>query len=171
MNVRPGITFCYYIFQTKEGYMGAVRTYRGLYSLLLPERSAEAIKNTIKSSFKKLKSRSKPFIRLKKKIKAYFSGKNVRFNLKLDLGGFSDFDKKVFAVTATIPRGQTRSYSWIARLIGDNRYSRAVGQALSRNRLPIIIPCHRVIGKKDFGGFSYGMDNKRMLLKAEGRLW
>ncbi|MCX5748732.1 MAG: methylated-DNA--[protein]-cysteine S-methyltransferase [Candidatus Saganbacteria bacterium] len=171
MGVTQRKTFTYAIFKMPAGYMAAIRTYKGLYSIILPKKTPSELIETVKKTFKKIRKYSASFGGLKKKLKRYFAKKRVRFNYRLDLEGFSDFDKKVFAVTATIPRGQTRSYSWVARLIGDTNFSRAVGQALSRNRLPVVIPCHRVVGKKDFGGFSYGMDNKRLLLNAEGRLW
>ena len=68
-----------------------------------------------------------------------------------------------------IPRGQVRSYEWIARTIGHPRAARAVGTALSRNKLPIMIPCHRVIRKNgELGGFAYGVSMKRKLLELEG---
>lgn len=163
--------FIFFIFKVPAGYLGAVRTYKGIYSLVLPKRTYSEAFDIIRGSYSRLKKCSSPFKGLKKRLREYFNGKKVRFALKLDLDGFSDFDKRVFAVTSTIPSGQTRTYSWIAQAVGNSKFSRAVGQALSRNRLPVIIPCHRVIGKNDFGGFSYGVENKRMLLKAEGRLW
>ncbi|MDD5382276.1 MAG: MGMT family protein, partial [Candidatus Margulisbacteria bacterium] len=68
--------------------------------------------------------------------------------------------------------GEVRSYAWVADKVGSPKEVRAVGQALKRNRLPIIIPCHRVVNKSgDLGGFSGGVDLKRKLLKIEGRVW
>ena len=65
--------------------------------------------------------------------------------------------------------GETRSYAWIARKMGKPRAMRAVGQALGRNPLPIIVPCHRVVaGDGGFGGFTGGIEMKRKLLKLEG---
>ncbi len=82
------------------------------------------------------------------------------------------FQKQVYAVVKTIPSGEVRSYSWVAEKIGNPKAARAVGQALKRNRLPIVIPCHRVIKKSgELGGFSGGLDLKHELLKIEGRIW
>ena len=67
--------------------------------------------------------------------------------------------------------GEVRSYGWVAKSIGNGRARRAVGRALSRNRIPIVIPCHRVVRKDgDIGGFSSGVPMKRVLLKIEGHV-
>ncbi len=81
------------------------------------------------------------------------------------------FQKKVWRTVKTIPCGQTRSYKWVAERIGNPQAFRAVGQALKKNPLPGIIPCHRVIrsdGK--LGGFSKGWKEKKRLLESENAL-
>lgn len=79
------------------------------------------------------------------------------------------FQKRVYIAVSSIPKGQTRSYKWIAEKLGNPRFSRAVGQALKRNPYVGCVPCHRVI-KNDglLGGFSKGRKAKIRLLKAEG---
>jgi len=79
------------------------------------------------------------------------------------------FQKKVLMVVSTIPKGQVRSYKWVAEKIGRPGAFRAVGQALNRNPIPVIVPCHRVI-KSDLklGGFSRGAKVKKELLLSEG---
>ena len=84
------------------------------------------------------------------------------------LGSYSDFLRKVLAVTAKIPYGETRSYQWVASKIGDPKSSRAVGQALARNPIPGIIPCHRVIRKDgNAGNYFLGRALKESLLMKE----
>ncbi len=81
---------------------------------------------------------------------------------------YTPFQRKVWNAVKAIPYGETRSYKWVAKKIGNPKAARAVGQALKRNPLLIIIPCHRVIcsdGK--LGGFSQGLKKKRELLKLE----
>jgi methylated-DNA-[protein]-cysteine S-methyltransferase len=81
------------------------------------------------------------------------------------------FQKGVWEMVKTIPYGQTRTYKWVAEKIGNPEAFRAVGQALKKNPLPGIIPCHRVIrsdGK--LGGFSKGLKEKARLLKLENAL-
>ena len=81
----------------------------------------------------------------------------------------TDFEKRVYELVSKIPRGETRSYKWVAVGIGNPKSSRAVGSALNRNPYIGIVPCHRVI-KSDgsIGGFARGIRQKRELLKAEG---
>lgn len=90
------------------------------------------------------------------------------FNMRLCLDSFSTFTRKVLQKIREIPYGEKRSYSWVAEEVGLKRGSRAVGQALKRNPLTIIIPCHRII-KKDgkIGGFSKGVMLKKELLEME----
>jgi methylated-DNA-[protein]-cysteine S-methyltransferase len=104
---------------------------------------------------------------LKRTIRKALSGKTFSVP-PLDLNAFSDFQKKVFKATSTIPWGQTQSYAWIAQKIDQPRASRAVGGALHANPLPIFIPCHRVIASRGaLGGFNAGLKWKRLLLKLE----
>jgi len=98
----------------------------------------------------------------------YFSGHRVTFPDELDLSGATAFQREVWEVTRLILYGETRSYAWVAEQIRKPQAVRAVGQALGRNPLPTIIPCHRVItsdGK--LGGFSDGVEMKRHLLGLE----
>lgn len=84
-------------------------------------------------------------------------------------GEFTPFEKKVYAACAAIPRGEVRSYKWIAARINRPNAYRAVGNALHKNRYPGIIPCHRVIrADGSIGGFAYGARTKHRLLKEEG---
>ena len=86
----------------------------------------------------------------------------------IDWSRYTPFQKKVWEAVKTIPYGETRSYKWVAENIGNPRAARAVGQALKRNPLPGIIPCHRVIRSDgSLGGFSRGLKKKRDLLRAE----
>jgi methylated-DNA-[protein]-cysteine S-methyltransferase len=84
---------------------------------------------------------------------------------------FSDFEKKVYAAVSKIPRGEVRSYKWVAVKIGRPGACRAVGNALNKNPYIGKIPCHRVI-KSDgsIGGFAKGAARKKEMLKAETRL-
>jgi len=86
----------------------------------------------------------------------------------IDLSKYTPFQRKVWEVVQTIPYGETRSYKWVAERIGNPRAVRAVGQALKRNPLPGIVPCHRVIcSDGSLGGFSQGLKMKRELLRSE----
>lgn len=110
-----------------------------------------------------------PFITAcKTQLAEYFDGTRKRFSLKLDLMDFTPFHREVFRLVQSIPYGRTRTYSDIAKVMGKPGASRAVGQANGHNPMPIIIPCHRVIGKEgDLRGYAYGLDIKRALLEKE----
>lgn len=104
----------------------------------------------------------------RKEIGAYLAGRLCSFRAPCDISGLSAFTRAVLEVTARIPYGQVRSYRWIAGRLGKPGASRAVGNALARNPIPIIIPCHRVVRSDgDLGGYALGLNWKRRLLKLE----
>ena len=101
---------------------------------------------------------------------AYFRGELEVFDIPLHLTG-TDFQKSVWRALAEIPFGQTISYGELARRVGNPKASRAVGMANNANPIPIVIPCHRVIGaNRSLTGFGGGLETKEFLLKHEGVL-
>jgi O-6-methylguanine DNA methyltransferase len=100
-------------------------------------------------------------------VRSYFSGHRVAFTNKLDLSPATAFQRRVWEITKLIPYGETRSYSWVAEQLGRAEAVRAVGRALARNPLPIIIPCHRVVAKDGVGGYSGGVEMKKYLIWLE----
>ncbi len=109
---------------------------------------------------------------LEEELKAYFRGDRVTFDFPLDLAGAPEFYLEVWNVVKNIPYGEVRSYGWVARELGRPAAARAVGQALARNPVPVIIPCHRVIHCNGTpGGFAGRMsfvETKLKLLSLEG---
>ncbi len=100
----------------------------------------------------------------------YFAGKRRRFNLPLAASGTA-FQRSVWTALEGIPYGEVRSYGDIARAIGRASAARAVGAANGRNPLPIVVPCHRVIGGNGrLTGFAGGLQAKKTLLQMEGAL-
>ncbi len=98
----------------------------------------------------------------------YFRGELRRFSTKIKLLG-SEFGIRVYKELQKIPYGTTISYQELAKRVGNERASRAVGNANGKNPIAIIVPCHRVIAKNgSIGGFSGGVDIKRALLRLEG---
>ena len=101
-------------------------------------------------------------------IEQYFAGERTAFELELAVDG-TEFQREVWHEVAAIPFGRTRSYGEIAGAIGRPGASRAVGAANGANKLPLVIPCHRVIGgDRSLTGFGGGLDVKRRLLEFEG---
>lgn len=111
--------------------------------------------------------RNDAFKPVKEQLRAYFEGNLTCFDLKLKPQG-TDFQLKVWQALLQIPYGETRSYGEIAAMVGNPDASRAVGSANGQNPLPIVIPCHRVIGS-DGGltGFGGGLECKKFLLSHE----
>jgi methylated-DNA-[protein]-cysteine S-methyltransferase len=102
-------------------------------------------------------------------LDSYLKGKRVDFDVDIDISGESQFTQKVLRELRKIPYGKVRSYLWIGKRVGHTMGARAVGQAVKRNPIPIIIPCHRVIREDgSLGGFSLGEEIKKRLLVLEG---
>src|SRR2546423_294405 len=102
-----------------------------------------------------------------RQLQAYFEGELKSFDVPLEIVG-TEFQKRIWSALRTIPYGQRRSYSEIAAQIGAPRAVRAVGAANGRNPIPIIVPCHRVIGASgSLVGFGGGLPWKRLLLDLE----
>ncbi len=105
-----------------------------------------------------------------RELAEYFAGQRRGFNVTLAPRG-TDFQKRVWQALAAIPFGQTRSYVQLAAEIGNAAAMRAVGAANGRNPIPIIVPCHRVIGANgSLTGFGGGLPTKEFLLRLEGAL-
>ena len=108
------------------------------------------------------------FVDVVQQLKEYFDGERTEFDLRLSPSG-TPFQLDVLDALLTIPLGETRSYQEIARQIGRPSAVRAVGAANGRNPIPIVIPCHRVIGADgSLTGFGGGLETKRFLLELEG---
>ncbi len=110
---------------------------------------------------------SQPFREVTRQLEEYFAGKRQNFDLPLQPEG-TPFQLATWRALQEIPYGETRAYSEIARRIGRPRAARAVGAANGSNPIPIVIPCHRVIGAAgDLTGFGGGLSVKRFLLELE----
>jgi methylated-DNA-[protein]-cysteine S-methyltransferase len=103
-----------------------------------------------------------------KELTEYFESGRDHFSLKITFTHGTAFDQRVWLALRKIPYGETRTYKWLAEKIGKPGAGRAVGQSLSRNPLPIILPCHRIIESDgSIGGYSAGINIKRRLLDLE----
>ena len=157
------------LFDTSLGWLGVIGSQHGLKEVILPQESKEAVLGQIKARGYAVETCNPAlFGDLLQRLKRYLKGEKVQFPDKLDFGMASGFRKGVWSITCAIPYGETRSYAWVAAQLDMPKAARAVGQALGRNPLPIIVPCHRVLSS-DGGlcGFSAGLDMKRRLLSLE----
>jgi methylated-DNA-[protein]-cysteine S-methyltransferase len=109
----------------------------------------------------------KPF---RKELDSYFAGRLKHFRTPIRFTTGTTFEQKVWNALLNIPSGETRSYTWIAGEIGNPKAVRAVGRALGKNPLPIICPCHRIIGSDgSLTGYAGGVRIKKRLLELESR--
>jgi methylated-DNA-[protein]-cysteine S-methyltransferase len=104
----------------------------------------------------------------RRELDDYFGGRRREFDLPLDRRLMSDFMRRVLSATSTIPFGSVSTYGAVARDAGSPRGSRAAGNALGSNPMPIVIPCHRVLhADGGIGGYTGGLERKRTLLELE----
>ncbi len=106
---------------------------------------------------------------LARELDQYFNGMRREFDIKYDLSGLTPFQTRVLNATAKIPFGSVSTYGAIAKRAGDQKAARAAGGALNQNPIPIVVPCHRVVGANGaLVGYAGGLDVKRRLLGIEG---
>ena len=157
------------LFDTCLGWMGVVGSPGGLRRVILPQESKEAVASQVggrEYAFESCDFAS--FGDLPQRLKRYLEGEPVNFPEKLDLAGTTRFQQSVWQIARAIPYAETRSYAWVAGQLGLPRAARAVGQALGRNPVPIVVPCHRVIGSdSSLVGFGAGVEMKQRLLRLE----
>ncbi len=109
--------------------------------------------------------------RIVREIAAYFDGtRRDLTDIPVDLSGSSAFEREVYEAARCIPFGKVATYGQIAKAIGRPRAQRAVGNALGKNPIGIVIPCHRVVASDGLGGFTGGLEHKKALLRFEGVL-
>jgi methylated-DNA-[protein]-cysteine S-methyltransferase len=102
-------------------------------------------------------------------LREYFGGSRSQFDVPLDWGAMAPFQRAVLEATAAVPFGRVDTYAGIARSIGKPGATRAVGNALGRNPIPVIVPCHRIIrSDATIGGYTGGLGIKQRLLTLEG---
>ncbi|MDQ3670816.1 MAG: methylated-DNA--[protein]-cysteine S-methyltransferase [Actinomycetota bacterium] len=107
----------------------------------------------------------------KRELDQYFEGERRAFDVALDLRALPPFTVSVLKELARVPYGETTTYGKLASQVGRPRAARAVGTVMNRNRIPIVLPCHRVVGTSgDLVGYAGGLDRKITLLQLEGAL-
>ncbi|MFH1031294.1 MAG: methylated-DNA--[protein]-cysteine S-methyltransferase, partial [Chloroflexota bacterium] len=142
-------------FDCGTGWIAVLASEKGLLKSTLPQNSTQEALKLLGDDVHKAHQSPDYFHNLEERLKAYSCGQKVTFPDELDLSRATPFQRQVWQITRLIPYGETRSYRWVAEQIGNPRAVRAVGQALGRNPLLIIIPCHRVVNSNGkLGGFG-----------------
>jgi O-6-methylguanine DNA methyltransferase len=152
--------------------MGLAASERGLAAIVLPRASRSAVvadlPHAAASSDRPI---SDVLLTAREQLTEYLAATRTSFDLPLDFSRGTAFQRRVWNTLRAIPYGELWSYRGLASQVGGVQYARAVGGAVGANPLPIIVPCHRVIGQDStIGGFSSGLAAKRRLLALEGSL-
>jgi methylated-DNA-[protein]-cysteine S-methyltransferase len=113
----------------------------------------------------------RPLEQARRELDEYFEGGRREFALAVDLGAVPEFQRRVLEELRRVPYGATDTYGGLARRIGRPRAARAVGGALNRNPIPIVVPCHRIVGASgSLVGYAGGLARKEQLLALEGAM-
>lgn len=169
-NPQPGLY--YDVFLTPFGWMGMLASPKGLRKTTLPLNSLGKCMDQLGGEVGEATLALGRFDGLKEKLGRYFQGEPVDFNDEpIDVDDAPSFHRSAWEACRSIPRGETRSYGWLAIEARRPKATRAAGQSMARNRLPIVVPCHRVIasdgGLGGFGKAEAKLDLKRWLMKLE----
>ena len=159
----------YAIFHTALGEFGIGWTEAGIRRVLLPGDAADRMAEKLGGEAGEPSACAASTIRL---IQSYADGEAADFSdVPLDLSGVPEFHRQVYDLLVEVGPGETTTYGALAERLGNPAWARAVGQALGANPLPLLIPCHRVLGARGaLGGFSApgGAGSKRRMLMLEG---
>jgi len=163
------MTLRFYLIETKLGWIGLVISPSGLRATTLPRPTRDdALREVVELGAPEPASDAEaaPAARL---VKALAEGEPAALDGIIDWNGAAGFRRAVMEEALRIPRGETRSYGWLAESVGRPRAARAVGRVMATNPLPIVVPCHRVIGSDgSLRGYGAGLPMKEALLRAEG---
>ncbi|MGI6487386.1 MAG: methylated-DNA--[protein]-cysteine S-methyltransferase [Syntrophothermaceae bacterium] len=161
----------YDIFKTAWGWAGAAGEGNVVAALVLPLASAEEVEEQLWLKIGSgLEHDQNLFAILGRKLQAYFNGQRVEnWGVEVDWSRHPVFTRRVLEYVTGIAYGQTMTYGEVAAALGNPGAARAVGQALGRNLVPLLVPCHRVVGSQGWGGFSApgGLKIKKDLLYLE----
>src|SRR5271166_838682 len=147
-------------------------TSRGLVRVAFPEEDVDSVLEGLARRISpRIVESAAPLERVQRELNEYFSGTRRGFELPLDWSLVGPFGRRVLRATAEIPYGGVLSYGEVAADAGSPRGSRAAGNALGSNPIPIVIPCHRVLRTGGaLGGYGGGLERKRWLLELEGAI-
>ncbi|MCH8825993.1 MAG: methylated-DNA--[protein]-cysteine S-methyltransferase [Chloroflexi bacterium] len=168
------MTIYFDIFETPYGWMGAVASEKGLLRTTLPQPSPEDCAAQLGESLDGAEPDPERFLPLREKVTRYLNGEDVTLaDEAIDVEDASPFHQAAWKACRSIPKGETRTYKWLAAQAGKPLAPRAAGQAMARNRLALIIPCHRVVASdgslRGFGKGASQLGLKQRLLDLENR--
>ncbi len=144
---------------------------RGLCSVGFDPEPDEELERLARQFGPRVLRSPKALDRVRSELDEYFTGRRRAFDLELDLRPTPDFHRRVLAELSRVEYGRTTTYGALAAQVGSPRAARAVGTVMNRNPLPIVLPCHRVIGASgSLVGYGGGLERKEWLLRLEGAM-
>ena len=170
---REGLVDIGYAFTDSPfGPLLVATTRRGLVRLAYPNEDPDGVLSELARAISPRVLESPEMTdHIRRELDEYFAGRRTTFNTTVDLGLRSGFTKRVLQATARIPFGSVSTYRNVARRAGNERASRAAGNALGSNPVPVVVPCHRVLHTDGgLGGYTGGLERKEFLLELEGVL-
>jgi len=161
----------FHLCETERGWVGLVLSAHGLRATTLLRRSRDEALREVMELGATAPAKDNDLADLPERISALASGKYENLAIQVDWNGAAGFRRAVMEETMRIPAGETRSYGAIAEKVGYPRAARAVGRVMATNPLPLVVPCHRVVGSNgSLTGYGGGLLLKEDLLRAEGAL-
>jgi methylated-DNA-[protein]-cysteine S-methyltransferase len=161
----------YDLVDTPIGKLLVATTERGLCRIAYdaePDREVERLARAF--GVRVLRS-AKPIDPARRELDEYFDGKRRTFDLPIDVASLAEFNRRVLGELARVPYGEVVTYGELAARAERPRAARAVGTVMNRNPIPIVLPCHRVIGANgNLTGYGGGLDRKEKLLRLEGAI-
>lgn len=154
------------------GKLFIARTRRGLCNISFGFKSLDEFKLHMERRFEaEVRFRSSVFDPFKEELRSYFAGEELTFSASVEFLGGTEFERKVWSAISKIPYGRAITYKELALSVGSPLAYRAAGAACGKNPVPIVVPCHRVVGSRGWlGGYAGGPEMKRKLLAVEGYL-
>lgn len=161
----------YDVIDTEIGPLLAAATHRGLARLSFDPDPEAQLESLARLAGPRVLRAPRALDATRRELDEYFAQKRTAFDLTLDLRGLPDFTIQVLEELARVPYGQTATYHDLAVRVGNPNASRAVGTVMNRNRVPIVLPCHRIVGSSgSLVGYAGGLDRKIALLRLEGAM-
>jgi methylated-DNA-[protein]-cysteine S-methyltransferase len=157
------------LVQTPVGELLVGASDRGLAAISYETSPEESLERLARIAGPRVLRSPRSVDAARRELDEYFAGKRRSFDLALDLRALPPFTVSVLGELARVPYGETTTYGALARRVGHPKATRAVGTVMHHNRIPIVLPCHRVVGSTgDLTGYAGGLDRKRTLLELEG---
>jgi len=161
----------YDVFETELGPLLAAVTDRGLARISYDPDPEYELETLARLAGPRVLRAPRALDETRRELDDYFAHKRTTFDLRLDLRGLTGFTLAVLNELARVPYGQTATYGELAQRAGNPRASRAVGMVMNRNRIPIVLPCHRIVGASgQLVGYGGGLERKEHLLRLEGAI-